>query len=130
MSTARLRLAFIVTVFALLTARIADGGEPPANMQEHFAQCRAAKNTSEALVCYEAFWRKYCPEEDGGLPAAGKGYGDGSHVIHVRACAYRLLELYITAKNEEKTKKFLRWLEEKDPVIGSMPARLQQHAPK
>jgi hypothetical protein len=124
----------IFTVFVLLLAiTISRGEEPPANMQDHFRWCAAAKTASESIARHEGFWRKYLPADEGGVRRAdgdGSGYGDAPHVMHVRLCAYRLLTLYIDAHNQDRVAYFAKWLEATDPVIGVKPSKIPQQDAK
>ena len=124
----------IITAIAIMFASAAiQADEPPANMQQHLEWCAAAKPASEQIARYEGFWRAYLPADEGGVQRAdgdGGGYGDGAHVMHVRLCAYRLLKLYIQARNQERTAYFAQWLEATDSIIGVRPSKIPKQQSK
>ncbi len=83
--------------------------DPPANIIEHFKWCASGRDTSEKILRYDGFWRRYHPQSE--------EYEDAIHVRFVRLCAYRLAILYAETHKLDESRAMLQWLEKHDQAV-------------
>lgn len=90
-------------------------------MGKQLEWAEAAMTDSEKANRLEAFWKKYLPQEDGGVSPELIGYGDGSHVCAIIHCAWQLTRAYIATGQKEKALAMVNWLAEHESKTALAP---------
>jgi len=99
----------------------ADTVLPDQPMGKQLEWAETGKSDSDKADRLEAFWKKYLPQEDGGVSPDLIGYGDGSHVCAIIRCAWQLTRAYISTGQKEKALAMVNWLAEHESKTSLAP---------